>query len=145
VSRILAIDLGEKRVGIAISDPTRTIARPLTTLPRRAGKRVPVQRILELCAEHEVSELVVGLPLALSGEDTDWTREVRAFAARLAARAGRPVHLIDERFSSVVAERAVRSIGLGRSAREERDRVDAGAAAVFLQAFLERSRTVNDA
>jgi putative Holliday junction resolvase len=141
VGRILAVDLGEKRVGIAISDPTRTIARPLTTLARRVGKRAPVQAILDLCREHEVTGIVVGLPLALSGEDTDWTREVRAFAARLAERAGLPVHLLDERFSSVVAERAVRSIGLKRTAREERERVDAGAAAVILQAFLDGQRT----
>lgn len=141
MGRILAVDLGEKRVGIAISDPTRTIARPLTTLARRAGKRAPVQAILDLCVAHEVAAIVVGLPLALSGADTDWTREVRGFADRLAERARLPVHLLDERFSSVVAERAVRSIGLKRSAREERERVDAGAAAVILQAFLDGQRT----
>jgi putative Holliday junction resolvase len=100
-----------------------------------------MQAILDLCVEHEVTGIVVGLPLALSGEDTDWTREVRAFAARLAERAELPVHLLDERFSSVVAERAVRSIGLKRTAREERERVDAGAAAVILQAFLDGQRT----
>lgn len=140
MGRVLAVDLGEKRVGIALSDPSRTIARPLATLPRRLGKRAPVQAILALVTEHEVEELVVGLPLALSGDDTDWTREVRAFAARLAERSGLAVHLVDERFSSVVAERAVRSIGLNRGAREERSRVDAGAAAVILQAFLDRPR-----
>lgn len=140
MGRVLAVDLGEKRVGIALSDPSRTIARPFATLPRRLGKRAPVQAILDLITEHEVEELVVGLPLALSGEDTDWTREVRTFAARLAERSGLAVHLVDERFSSVVAERAVRSIGLNRGAREERSRVDAGAAAVILQAFLDQPR-----
>lgn len=144
--RVLAIDLGQKRVGVAISDPTRTIATPLLTLARRPGKRAPVQAILELCGEHEVSALVVGLPLSLSGDDTPWTVEVRDFASRLAERSRLPVHLVDERFTSVIAERAVRSIGLKRSAREEKGRVDAGAAAVILQHFLEQPRpTPSDA
>ena len=138
MGRALAVDLGEKRVGIALSDPTRTIARPLTTLHRRAGKRPPLQAILDLCTEHEVSDVVVGLPLALSGADTEWTTSVREFAARLAERSGLPVHLVDERFSSVIAERAVRGIGMKRAAREEKERVDAGAAAVILQAYLDR-------
>lgn len=144
MGRILAVDLGVKRIGIAISDPSRTIARPLTTLARRPGKRVPIQSILALCAEHEVDELVVGLPLSLAGDDTEWTGEVRAFAARLGERSSRPVHLVDERFSSVVAERAVRSIGLGRAERESRERVDAAAAAVILQGYLDRLRTNPD-
>lgn len=138
MSRILAVDYGGKRIGLAISDPTGTIARPLGTLTRRAGKRPPIQAILDLCAAHEVDHIVVGLPLQLSGDDSDWTREVREFAARLAERAGLPVSLVDERLSSVIAERAVRSIGLRRRERERKDRIDAGAAAVILQAFLER-------
>lgn len=139
MSRVLAVDYGEKRVGVALSDPTRTIAQPLLTLPRRAGKRPPVQALLDLCTEHEVGEIVVGLPLTLAGDDSDWTREVRAFAEKLASRTALSVTLVDERMSSVVAERAVRSIGLRKHAREERARVDAGAAAVFLQAFLDRN------
>lgn len=137
MSRVLAVDYGLKRVGIALSDPTGTIARPLTTIPRRAGKRPPIQAILDLCTEHEVTALVVGLPLTLSGADSGWTAEVREFAAKLEARAGLPVTLVDERLSSVVAERAVRSIGLRKSEREQKDRIDSGAAAVVLQAYLD--------
>lgn len=137
MSRILAVDYGEKRVGVALSDPTRTIARPLATLTRRAGKRPPIQALLDLCAEHEVTRIIVGLPLTLAGDDSDWTREVRAFAERLHARSGIPVELVDERLSSVVAERAVRSIGLRKTERERKERIDAGAAAVILQAFLD--------
>ena len=138
MSRILALDYGEKRIGVALSDPTGTIARPLTTLARRAGKRPPFQAILDLCREHGVDGIVVGLPLQLSGEDSEWTREVREFAAKLEQRAALPVSLLDERLSSVVAERAVRSIGLKRRERERKDRIDASAAAVILQAFLDR-------
>jgi putative Holliday junction resolvase len=138
VSRFLGIDYGERRLGIALSDPTGTIARPLTTLHRRPGKRPPVQAILELCAEHAIDAIVVGLPLTLAGDDSDWTREVREFAARLEVRAARPVTLVDERMSSVRAEQAVRSIGLRRHAREEKERVDASAAALILQAHLDQ-------
>jgi putative Holliday junction resolvase len=138
VRRVLAIDYGERRLGVALSDPTVTIARPLTTLVRRPGKRAPIKAILELCTEHSVAAIVVGLPLTLAGDDSDWTREVRAFAARLEARAQLPVTLVDERLSSVAAERAVRNIGLRRHARQERARVDESAAAVILQSFLDR-------
>lgn len=136
--RILAVDYGLRRLGVALSDPTATIARPLTTLLRRPGKRPPVQAILDLCAEHDVEAIVVGLPLTLAGDDSDWTREVREFASRLETRSGLPVALVDERLSSVAAERAVRGIGLRKQAREERARVDASAAALILQAYLDR-------
>jgi len=138
VARILAVDYGRRRLGIALSDPTGTIAQPLTTLARRSGKRPPVQAILELCEEHGVGALVVGLPLTLAGEETDWTREVREFAAGLGTRSGLTVHLVDERFTSAAATRAVRAVGLRRQARRERERVDASAAALILQAFLDR-------
>jgi len=138
VPRILAIDYGERRLGVALSDPTGTIAQPLTTLTRRTGKRPPIQAILDLCAQHQVTALVVGLPLTLAGGDSDWTLEVREFAARLEQRTGRPVALVDERLSSVAAERAVRSIGLRKAARQERERVDASAAALILQRYLDQ-------
>jgi putative Holliday junction resolvase len=138
VRRILGIDYGERRFGIALSDPTATIAQPLTTLARRAGKRAPIQAILDLCGQHDVQAIVVGLPLTLAGSDSDWTREVREFAARLEQRSGLPVTLVDERFTSAAAERAVRGIGLRRQAREQRERVDAGAAALILQSYLDQ-------
>ena len=136
--RVLAVDYGERRVGVALSDPTGTIGQPFTTIARRPGKRPPIQAILELCTEYEVTRIVVGLPLTLAGEDSDWTREVREFAARLAQRAALPVTLVDERLSSVAAQRAVRGIGLRRAARAQRERVDASAAAVILQSYLDQ-------
>jgi putative Holliday junction resolvase len=135
------VDYGERRIGLAVSDPTATIAQPLATLLRRRGKRPPVAAVLELATSQEVSEIVVGLPLMLSGDDSDWTRETRAFAHALHERSGLPVHLLDERFTSVQAERAVRSIGLKRNAREQKERIDAAAAMLILQAHLDsRSR-----
>ncbi len=138
--RVLGVDYGERRIGLAVSDPSGTIAQPLPTLARRAGKRPPVQAIADTAAELQAEAIVVGLPLDLEGEDSDWTRETRAFAARLGERAGLPVHLVDERLTSVRAEKAVRSLGLRRSAREDKARVDAAAAVLILQAFLDRNR-----
>jgi len=137
VPRILSVDYGERRVGLALSDPTATIASPLPTLTRRKGKRPPVAPIARLVEENDVAEVVVGLPLTLEGDDSDWTREVRAFAAALADRTGLPVALQDERMTSVRAERAVRSLGLSKGKREEKGRIDAAAAVLILQAYLD--------
>ena len=139
--RTIALDYGERRIGVAVSDPTRTIASPLTTLQRRAGKRPPWPEIAKLVEENEVDEAVVGLPLDLSGDETAWTAEVRQFGADLERRTGLPVRWIDERMTSVAAERAVRGMGLKRSEREQKERIDAAAAALILDAWLrQRSR-----
>jgi len=135
--RLLGIDFGRRRIGLALSDPTGTIASPLTTLERRGGA-VPWAELERLVALHEVGALVVGLPLDLAGTETPWTAEVRAFGEELARRTGRPVHWIDERLSSVRAERAVRSLGLPKRERERKERIDAAAAALLLQNFLRR-------
>ena len=137
----MALDYGERRIGVAVSDPTRTIASPLTTLQRRAGKRPPWPEIARLVEENEVDEAVVGLPLDLAGDESAWTAEVRGFGDDLARRTGLPVHWIDERMTSVMAERAVRGMGLKRSEREQKERIDAAAAALILDAYLrQRSR-----
>jgi putative holliday junction resolvase len=140
VGRVLAVDYGERRVGIAISDPTGTIALPHTVLTRRAGKRPPVQAVADVALEHDVAHIVIGLPLTLAGEESDWTREVRAFGEKVAERSGRGVSFADERLTSVMAERAVRSLGLGKQQREEKSRVDAVAAVIILQAFLDKMK-----
>lgn len=134
--RILGIDYGLRRVGIAISDPSATIAQPLTVLTRRAGKRPPVQAVADLVTQHDVAQVVIGLPLDLSGEETVWCSEVRAFGESVAERAGVGVVFADERMTSVAAERAVRSLGLKRSEREQKHRVDAAAAVLILQQHL---------
>ncbi len=141
MSRLMGVDYGERRIGLALSDPTRTIASPLTTLTRRSGKRPPWAELERLVHEHEVSGFVVGLPLDLEGRETAWTAEVRAFGDQLQRRTGRPVQWQDERLSSVSAERAVRSSGLRRTQREEKGRVDETAAAIILRGYLARNET----
>ena len=127
-------------MGLALSDETGTIASPLSTILRRRGKRPPLRRIEEIARERGVEVLVVGLPLELSGEESAWTRKVARVARELGARLELPIHLIDERMSSVRAERAVRGIGLPRRKREERERVDSAAAAVILQSWLDQQK-----
>ena len=135
--RVLGIDLGERRVGVAVSDPTGSIAQPLPTVRRRAGKRMPLAALQNLAEQYEVQGIVIGLPLAPSGDDTEWTRTVREAASKLAERSGVPVHLVDERFTSRAAERAIRGLGLPKKKREEKGRVDAAAAVLILQSWLD--------
>ncbi len=138
---MLGVDFGERRIGLALSDPTGTIATPLETLSRRAGKRPPLARMEDLARGHEVTRLVVGLPLDLRGRETPWCAEVRGMGNALARRLAVPVAYVDERLTSVRAERAVRGIGLRKSQREQKGRVDAAAAALILQAWLDGPRT----
>ena len=136
----MGIDFGERRTGIALSDPTGTLASPLETLERRPGKRPPLKALEEIAREHEVVHLVIGLPLDLKGEETAWCAEVRRAGDELGRRLGTPVDYLDERFSSVRAGRAVREIGLPKGEREKKDRVDRAAAALILQAWLDRKK-----
>jgi len=138
IVRALGVDFGEVRIGLAVSDETGTLASPVGTLVRRRGKRPPLKAMEEVALAHKVEAVVFGLPLELSGEPSPWTREVEEVAGRLGARLGIPVHLVDERMSSVRAERAVRSSGLPLKKREEKGRVDAAAAAMILQDWLDR-------
>jgi len=141
--RVLGIDYGERRIGVAVSDPTGTIAQPLPTLKRRRGKRPPLKAIVEVAAENEVRELVMGLPLALSGEETEWTAEVRSVGDELGRRLEVPVHYIDERFTSARAEKALAELGLSKTQRRQKERVDAAAAVLILQAWLDRNGNPN--
>lgn len=141
MTRLAGLDYGKRRIGIALSDPTGTIAYPLTTLSRRPGKRPPWAELTRLLQESEVSGIVIGLPLDLAGEEGEWAAEVREFGAQVERRTSLPIHWIDERLSSVLAERTVRGMGLKKSDREEKGRVDATAAALILEAFLARARS----
>ena len=117
-----------------MSDPTRTIATPAGHILRRAGKRPPIAEIIRRADALEANGFVLGLPLDSDGEETDRSREVRQVAAALEARTGFPVQLIDERFSTAAALRAVRA--MGGSTRGRKGDVDALAAAVLLQQAL---------
>jgi putative Holliday junction resolvase len=135
--RVLGVDFGEKRVGLAVSDPSGTIATALETVQRRTGKRPPLAEIERIGRSLGVEHVVVGLPLDLRGDENEWCREVRDFGRRLGERLGVGVSFVDERMSSVRAERAVRGSGLKKGQREQKGRVDAAAAQLILQAWLD--------
>jgi len=132
--RLLAIDYGERRVGLALSDPSGMIASPFGYVLRRAGKRPPIAEILRRAETEGVRGFVIGLPLDSDGEDTDRAREVREIAAAIERRTGLPVRLVDERFTTAAAHRAIRE--LGGSTRGRKGDVDALAATVLLQHAL---------
>ena len=104
MSRILALDYGSARCGCAVSDPTGTLATPIEPVLRPATRK-GLARIGDLVREQEAQLVVVGLPLSLSGADSDQTAETRAFAAQLAQRLDVPIELYDERFTTLMAGR----------------------------------------
>lgn len=134
--RTIGIDPGERRIGIALADPTGTIASPDRYIDRTKGD--PVEAIAELCRELSVETIVVGLPVALDGREGPSAEAARAFGAQVAAGTGVSVEFHDERFTSVTAESALISGGVRRKKRKEkRDQV---AAAVMLQGYLDARR-----
>ena len=104
------------------------------------AERPPLKALETLARTHEVVRIVVGLPLDLGGEETSWCAQVRKAADELGRRLGTPVEYVDERFSSVRAGRALRSIGLPKSVRERKGRVDRAAAALILQFWLDAQK-----
>lgn len=136
--RVLGIDWGERRIGFAISDPLRMIASPAGHLVRRAGKRPPIAKVIGKAEELGAVAFVLGLPLDEAGEDTPRATEVRAVAAELQRRTGCPVDLVDERYSTAAARRAVRALG-GRPQERPGD-IDALSATVLLQHALGLAR-----
>lgn len=136
--RLLAIDYGERRIGLAISDPTGTIASPAGFILRRAGKRPPIAAIVRRAQTLEARGFVVGLPLDENGNDTGRATEVRRIAAELTARTGLPADLIDERFTTAAALRTIRE--LGGTTRGRKGDVDALAATILLQHALNHVR-----
>jgi len=136
--RILALDWGEVRIGLALSDETQTIASPLGTLTRRRGKRFPMPAFLELVTTHRPVGLVVGLPLTPDGAEAAAAMAAREVAGRLGARTYLPVELVDERMTSARAHAAIRE--QDGSVRGRREEVDALAATILLQHFLETRR-----
>jgi putative Holliday junction resolvase len=136
--RILAVDWGERRIGLAISDPRGVIASPAGFLARRAGKRPPIAKLIAKAKELEAASFVLGLPLDQNGDDTPRATEVRAVAVELQKRTGFPVELVDERYTTASARRAVRALG-GKPQDRPGD-IDALAATVLLQHALGRAR-----
>lgn len=135
--RILALDVGEMRIGVALSDPTGLLASPLTTIESK-GQDSDIDDVLHLATEHEVGEIVIGLPLSMSGRRGPQAGRVDAFVRALAERTDIPLKSVDERLSSVQAERMLRESGVEPS--KNRARIDSAAAAIVLQSYLDSRR-----
>jgi putative holliday junction resolvase len=134
MARWMALDVGSKAIGLAITDPLKITARPLTTIPRR-DPLSDCRRILELAGEYEVERLVVGKPLHLDGSESDILEKVQDFVAHLSRQSDLQIEWVDERLSSKDAETLMAETGVPVS--ERRRRRDEFAAAVILRRYLE--------
>lgn len=151
--RVMALDVGDRRIGVAISDPTGMLASPLTTLERGGSADLAAaDAVIGLAREHSAGEIVVGIPYLMSGRTGEQARVTLEFAEALAARADVPVRRVDERLSSAQATRMLGQAGgagerrggrnssrgdKGRVDAAAKGRIDAAAAAVILQGYLD--------
>jgi putative Holliday junction resolvase len=132
--RVMGLDYGERRIGVALSDPLGITAQPVRTL-ERTTLAADLEALAALARQHEVERFVVGLPLALDGTRGERVRRTEEFAARLGRAAGLPVEEWDERFTSVQAERTLLEADLSR--RRRREVIDTTAAVLILQGWLD--------
>lgn len=134
--RLVAVDYGKKRIGLAITDPRGVVALPLTVVSSGKSLLQSVRAVLKALSPYlaEVKELIVGLPLLLKGTAGEMAKEVEQFAEILRQESQRPVVLFDERLSSKAAERAL--LEMGHSRRERKEKSDATAATLLLQTYL---------
>jgi putative Holliday junction resolvase len=134
VARILAIDYGKKRTGIAVTDPMQIIASALTTLETKQ-----VLAFLQTYTKTEsVERMIIGFPVHWDGSDTDATPLVRAFMGQIKKHVpGIPLETVDERYTSVLAKQAMLDMGMKKKDRQQKGNVDQIAAAIMLQAYLE--------
>lgn len=133
----MALDVGGRRIGVALSDTTRVLASPLTTLRAEPRDRV-LSEIAALVQRHEVAEVVVGLPLTLSGEIGPQAHVIQLFVERLKGVLTAPIHMFDERLTTVAAERMM--VDLGMKPEQRKARIDEVAASIILQDFLDSKR-----
>lgn len=140
MGRVLGVDLGSRRIGVALSDPSGVIAGPLVVLERRGDRALDHQAILHLAREHEADRIVVGMPTTLSGEQgpaaTAALEEIEAL--QMLAGDGFKVEAFDERLTTAIAQRALLHGNVKRAQRKQM--VDKVAAAVLLQSYLEQQR-----
>jgi len=135
--RTLALDFGDRRIGIALSDPLGVAARPLLTLVRTSRDR-DLERIRRIVQEHEIRRIVVGLPLDMDGREGARVKITEAFMDRIRGAIGIPVIPWDERLTTVQAERTLLEADLSRARR--REVIDQVAAVILLQSFLDARR-----
>jgi putative Holliday junction resolvase len=137
---VMGLDVGDRRIGVALSDPEGMLAWQLTTIFSK-GEEADLEAILSLARQNEVERIVVGLPLSMDGSIGQQAEKVLAFSRLLAQHAHIPVDHWDERLSTVAANRAMIEAGLKRAKRKARR--DSLAAAIMLQAYLDRHRLSN--
>ena len=135
--RILGLDIGEKRIGVAVSDPSGTVATPVTVIDARRALG-DGRELSRLVSDYEAELLVAGLPLSLDGSEGPQVARVRQAAERLAGLVSLPLEFADERLSSTEARRTMTEAGV--SDRDKRGRIDMVAAAIFLQSYLDARR-----
>ena len=138
IGRLLGVDWGDKRIGLAISDELGMLASPAGTIVRRAGKRAPLAELMRQAEALNATEYVFGLPLDEQGVDTARCEEVRVVAGQLVLRQPLPVRLVDERFTTSAALRSIRA--QGGSTRGRKDEVDALAACILLEGVLRAAK-----
>jgi putative Holliday junction resolvase len=134
VNRIIALDYGNRRIGVAISDPSQMIALPLETLEHK-NLISTVQRLAGLIQDYHVDKIVLGYPLSLRGGKTAYTRKVEHFGKKIEVNLGLPVIFWDERFSSVQAQRAM--VAMNEKPSRNKAKIDQLAAVLILQNYLE--------
>jgi putative Holliday junction resolvase len=139
--RTLGLDVGTRRIGVALSDALGLTAQPLVTLPRR-GTPQDCEALAALARRHQVGAVVVGLPLALSGAHGPQAQRVRVFAQAVGERLAVPVHMVDERFTTAQAQRALVAGDVSR--RRRKQVVDQAAAQLILQGYLDATRASQD-
>lgn len=128
------MDVGDRRIGVALSDPLGFMATPLTTIQRTSLKN-DIAEVVRLVGENEAEKIIVGLPVSLSGEEGPQAKLVQGFIRRLSSDCSVPVVTWDERYSTAEAERRLRQAGIQPS--RQKGRVDAAAAAIILQGWLD--------
>ena len=133
--RRLALDIGNKRIGVAVSDITGLYAFPLTTIYRKNISN-DIEKLYQLIIEKEANELIIGLPLLLSGEEGAQVRLVKSFVNLLNKKIDIPIYYIDERYSTVQAEDKLMNAGI-RSSKNQK-KIDSAAAAIILQSYLDK-------
>ena len=134
MGRLLAIDYGEKRLGLAISDPNQIISKPLKTIILSDSQYI-YNELEKIISDYEIQKLIIGLPLCMDGKKTQQTSKVEAFKEDLQNKISIPVILFDERLSSVSAKKSLISQGIKTG--HNKSKIDQTAAAIFLQHYLD--------
>lgn len=137
--RIMALDVGDRRIGVALSDPTGLLATPLTAVDRLYARPSEFDEIISLAQENDVEAIIVGMPVTLAGRLGHQARQVRDFISELSDHTDLAIETVDERYSTVQAQRMLNESERRPSKDRNQDRghLDASAAAVFLQSYLD--------